>query len=419
MSAIASYPPPAPFVPAAGQSTVAAPTAEADALAASETLVPRVLGRMSGGKPRGQERRPTLICVAGLHGNEPAGVNALLRVFEVLKSDPACLRGQVVGFTGNRKALAQGRRYLVADLNRHWLPERVAVLRDTPGALAAEDEELRELAAELDGVISETRGKLFALDLHTTSGHGLPFATLDDSLRNRHFALELPVRVVLGLEEELMGTLTGYLDRLGVTNLGFEAGQHEDPSSVDMSEAAIWIALEVSGVLRKGSRPEPEEARRRLRELAQIRMPQVVEVRYRHAIQPEDRFEMLPGFRNFDPVSAGQVLSHDVRGPVKAPERGRILMPLYQKQGNDGFFIVRPIHRRWLTLSAFARGLRLERWLHLLPGVERHPERADSFLVDRQTARWAALELFHLLGFHRKGSRADRHLTMSRRKHDR
>ena len=37
---------------------------------------------------------------------------------------------------------------------------------------------------------------------------------------------------------------------------------------------------------------------------------------------------------------------------------GVSLMPLYQKQGSDGFFIVRDVKRIWLSLSTLARRLR-------------------------------------------------------------
>ena len=66
---------------------------------------------------------------------------------------------------------------------------------------------------------------------------------------------------------------------------------------------------------------------------------------------------MEPGFRNFDPVRRAQILATDRDGEITAPESGLIMMPLYQKQGNDGFFIVRPVARFWLWLSALLRNL--------------------------------------------------------------
>ena len=90
-------------------------------------------------------------------------------------------------------------------------------------------------------------------------------------------------------------------------------------------------------------------------------------------------------------------------------------MPLYQDQGNDGFFIVNEVRPAWLPVSAVVRRLGLERFLHLLPGVERHPNRRQTFIVDRRYALWFARQLFHLLGFRQEGKDGPR-LTMTRRR---
>ena len=53
---------------------------------------------------------------------------------------------------------------------------------------------------------------------------------------------------------------------------------------------------------------------------------------------------MNPGFRNFEPVSAGQILGQDRSGDVVSPEGGHLLLPLYQPKGDDGFFLTREVH---------------------------------------------------------------------------
>ncbi|MEM9597937.1 MAG: succinylglutamate desuccinylase/aspartoacylase family protein [Acidobacteriota bacterium] len=374
-------------------------------------LWPRVLGHV-----RGAEGSPTLICIGGVHGNEPAGVLGLCRIFAALGRDPSGIRGTFVGLVGNRKALRAHRRYLRHDLNRHWLADRVERLRAHEGPLHDEDEELRELVRELDGVLREATGTVFGVDLHTTSGQGPAFAVLDDLLPNRRFADALPVTLVVGIEEELEGTVPDYLISRGVRIYGFESGQHDDPFSVDLAEAAVWVALESSGVLEADSRPEVEAARKQLA-AANRGLPHVVEVRHRHHVTPEAGFEMLPGFVNFQPVTAGTPMARDRHGAVLAPESGLVLMPLYQAQGEDGFFIVRRLRPIWLKISAVVRRAHVERWIHLLPGVRRHPELPHTFIADRRWARWGALELFHLLGYRRTGL-VGRYLTMTRRRDD-
>jgi predicted deacylase len=378
--------------------------------------VERVLGRCGGAGP-------TLLVVAGVHGNEPAGILALDRVFARLcPGDETAARkiqshmsGRLVGLGGNLAALAEGRRYLHEDLNRLWLHDRLARVRSDVAVLATEDRELRELDRELGAVLDTATGPVYTLDLHTISGPGPAFTVLDDTLRNRTFALELGVPIVLGIEEEVTGTLMHHLSELGVTGVGFESGQHEAPAAVDRAEAAVWLAMAAAGVL-PVNLPEVIAAKKRLaRDSAQL--PEVVEVRYRHEIAPGDRYRTLPGFAGFRKIKKGETLGEDVHGPVRAPKDGRLLMPLYQEQGNDGYFLVRSVAPLFLRLSASVRKLGLERFLHWLPGVRRHPEVAGAFLVDRRWARFGALELFHLLGFARRGPRG-RVVSFARRTFD-
>ncbi len=377
-----------------------------------EERFPRVIGRIEG-ELSGDS--PTLICVGGLHGNEPAGVLGLRRVLGTLAADEVKLHGTVVGFSGNRQALVKRRRFLNNDLNRYWSRDRVERLRRSQGPLTAEDEELVALDRELQRVLAHAAGKVFFLDLHTTSGPGPAFVNLDDTLVNRRFALAFPVPLVVGLEEELEGTLASFLIRQGAITVGFESGQHDEPAAVDRAADAAWIALELSGVLPRGARPEVEAARHRLA-AASKGLPHVVEVRYRHPVVPGADFKMKPGFKSFVAIKAGQILATDREGLILAQETGRLLMPLYQELGNDGFFVIRPVHPIWLKVSALFRHWHVERFVHLLPGVKRHPEESGSFIVDRRLARWWALEVFHLLGFQRRGARYDRFLIMNRRR---
>ena len=43
-------------------------------------------------------------------------------------------------------------------------------------------------------------------------------------------------------------------------------------------------------------------------------------------------------------VKKGELIAKDKNGDIFSPANGRILMPLYQKQGEDGFFIIKEIN---------------------------------------------------------------------------
>lgn len=372
----------------------------------------RVLGRIRGPRPG-----PTLLCVGGLHGNETAGVQALLRVLDRLRSREAELSGELVAVVGNEQALAVGRRFVDRDLNRAWTEERLARIRDEgPSDDDAEDREQLELLRTIETVVEEARGPVYVLDLHTTSGFGGSFSTFGDTLPNRDFAAHIPVPMVLGLEELVDGTLLAFLGYHGLVAVAFESGQHDEPEAVDRAEAAVLVSLTAVGLLPRDRLPEASGAWKRLhREYRHL--PRALEMRVRHDVREGDGFRMEPGYRNFQKVQEGEVLARDRRGAVRASERSRILMPLYQEQGDDGYFLVREFSAFWLWAASALRRLKVDRIAHWLPGVTRDPADAHRVIVDKRVARWYALQLFHLLGF-RKHEDAGERLVMYRRRFD-
>ena len=198
--------------------------------------------------------------------------------------------------------------------------------------------------------------------------------------------------------------------------MAYESGQHDEPGAVERAEAGVWIALTAAGLLPEDRVPEAARGRKLLQRQRGT-IPRVLEMRYRHHIRPEDEFSMDPGFRSFQPVSRGQAIARDVRGEVRVGEGGHILMPLYQKQGEDGFFVVREFEPFWLHVSYILRRLRVDRIAHWLPGVQRSPDAPNVVMVDKNVARWFALDLFRLLGFRRTEDAGSR-LVMRRRAYD-
>lgn len=380
-----------------------------------EATLERVLGRFGRPGPG----LPTLVVVGGIHGNEPAGVAASQRVAKVLPDRAERLRGEVVFVAGNLQALSQGRRFVDRDLNRAWTAARVEALLETdPGmntTASAEDVEQRDLLMLLDTILDEAQGPVYCLDLHTTSGGGGSFSTVADTLRNRDVALALPVPLVLGLEELVEGTLHEYLGTRGCITLAFESGQHDEARAVDRAEAGIWVILAATGLAPESDLPEVAAARKALSKDARG-LPRVLEMRHRHAVEPDDAFRMRPGFSNFQLVRRGDVVADDRRGPVEIPEDARLLMPLYQAQGQDGFFLVREFSAFWLSLSKILRGVGFGRFVHWLPGIRLDPDRSDALIVDRRVARFYALQVLHLLGYRRELDDGDR-LVVLRQSH--
>lgn len=372
----------------------------------------RTLCRFSG-----KSEGPVLVCIGGLHGNEPAGVTALLRVAEALQRESVEFNGTFYGIAGNLAALTSGQRYLSEDLNRIWAPDQVETLRACQGSrkFRGDRAEQVELLRLIDDIFLTARGRkqVFFLDLHTTSAQGGPFTVFGDTLANRKFAESFPVPMILGLEEQIEGALLDYVGTQGAITLGFEAGPHDSPESVEGHEAAIWIALAMAGIVADRDCRFLRKQQERLASRC-LGMPPVMEVRYRHPVALGDRFSMSPGFMNLERIRKSQKLAQDRDGDIFARCSGRILLPLYQSQGTDGFFVVTKVWPFWLKLSKFLRRLGLKSYLRLLPGVRPHPTRKDVLVVNASVARWRTIEVFHLFGY-RKCRPEGRRLLFSRR----
>ena len=369
------------------------------------------------GTCRALEPGPMLICIGSLHGNEPAGTLALERVIASLQSPGASrralFRGDVVALRGNIRALARDVRFMDEDMNRVWGRARVAKLlatiRETekrrqagspplPPDLGPTAEALEQLSllTEVRAEVRRARGPVCVLDLHTTSSESVPFSTLTDTLQNRKLAVMLGLPAVLGIEEALRGLMPHYFDRLGWPSLGVEGGRHRAAGSVPALERVTWATMAAlnmvpAGEVAKATAPFPEGC---------DRLPRFMEVRYRHSIKPSDEFKMEPGYDNFTPVKRGQPIAGDRNGVVRAPMSGRLLMPLYQRLGEDGFFVVRPVKPIWLTFSRILRNAGAHRLATWLPGVRRHPDRTDAALLAPVARTRPIMGALHLLGYH-------------------
>ena len=71
---------------------------------------------------------PLMIVVAGIHGNEKAGVIASRRMLARIDREGISVHGRVVMIAGNLVALERHERFIDRDLNRMWRRDDVAVL---------------------------------------------------------------------------------------------------------------------------------------------------------------------------------------------------------------------------------------------------------------------------------------------------
>jgi len=207
-----------------------------------------------------------------------------------------------------------------------------------------------------------------------------------------------------------------YINEWGFIAVGFEAGQLDENSSVENCIAALWIMLLGAGCVSPEEIPDYQSSYLELKK-ASMNNVGIYGVCYRHDIENDAGFLMKPGYLNFQDIKKGEVLAKDSGGEIKSPENGKIFMPLYQKQGNDGFFVIKSINPLWLKLSSILRRLRADKILTYLPGINSQNGTDSTITVNLSIAKWYVIELLHILGYRRK-SIQNGVLMASRRKFD-
>lgn len=295
--------------------------------------IPRIIGKYTSSK-----QGPLLFVTAGIHGNEPSGVKALETVFRELEKTRPEIEGTIIGVAGNKMALNQNKRYLDEDLNRTWTKENIkSGKKDTH-----EKKEMFEIIDILEQYPERDFTKRYFLDCHTTSSASLPYVSVQEVNDNDEWAHKFPTYIIRGFSDIITGDIDHYLSRTGMTGFVFEAGQHTDKTSVENHEGVIWLALkeacklDLSQIL-----TYPECVDRFAKKNAP---PQkTFEIVYRHGLEDSDIFEMQPGYENFQKIEKGELLAKQNGNEIKSEWDAHIFMPLYQAQGNDGFFVVKEV----------------------------------------------------------------------------
>ncbi len=355
--------------------------------------VPRVIGHVTG-----KSTGPTVVFFGGIHGNEPAGVIALQRVFSRLEAiSPEQYTGECFGITGNLPAFSKKVRFVDEDLNRIWFLHRLEGLREGRKDQSVEAQEMLVLYKLVTEILETASPPFYFIDLHTTSGATQPFIVVNDSLLNRKFTASYPLPVILGIEEYLTGALLSYINELGYVAFGYESGEHEDPAAIVNAENFIWYTLGLTG-FHPFSEVEMKQARAKLYQSGETTR-RFYEIYHQYLIQQGAYFKMIPGFENFQVVPKGQAIAVNGHGNIITKKERQLFMPLYQEKGREGFYYIRGVPKFFLWLSKYLRKLKADTLLVAFPGIRWASSKKEAILVDRRIARFFAKSIFHLLGY--------------------
>ena len=299
----------------------------------------RIIGRYTHGR-----KGPLVIVLAAIHGNEPAGVKALDYLFKMLEVEPITnpnfsFSGEIVGCIGNHKAYQLKKRFIDIDLNRIWQDN------NSNSLLHHEYHEQKEIIDTISREISKGKySQIILLDLHTTSSDGGIFVIPGQGQKSLDIAKGLHAPVILNMLHDIKGTIMDYYneDRQGlpIHSLTFESGSHQDPLSVNRAIAAIINCMRYLSMV---DHSDVESIHDDILQQYAKGLPKVSRLIYRHPIAINDDFRMNLGYHNFQMVEKNEKLAKHNGEEIISPHTARILMPLYQKQGSEGFYIIEDI----------------------------------------------------------------------------
>ena len=294
----------------------------------------------------GENTKYLFLCVGGIHGNEREGVTAAANVINNLKTHSKDLKGSIVGLKGNLKAISEYKRYIDYDLNRIWRKEFIDKLNDPDHVPKYHEEtELKELYKAIHDVINTLKPeKVFFLDLHNTSSPKGTFAVSFSQKIQAKLRDNLKVPIIMGMEKVLKGTLIEYIENLGYHGIAFEGGDLNANTSGQILESGIWIILNTMGFIDKDKIPKYNAHRTFLNSLVNS-FPLMNELLYVHKVNDNKDFKMNPGYLNFQEIKKGDILAKNKDGEIIAPYSGILLMPLYQSQGQEGFYIIKDLNK--------------------------------------------------------------------------
>ncbi len=293
------------------------------------------------GSIAGDPDGPTIVILTGMHGNESAGVKAAQNVFDMLQNVHPQIHGRLIILKANIEALQQGVRYIDEDMNRLWFPSIIDRIRSTAknNIESSERREMKSLIRLLDKISARSQQPTILADVHTFSAEGNMFSITSSDPRQRQLISKLHVPMVFGIEESLRGTALAHFQKKGFISFGLEGGNHQNELTEYNITASLLLLLQAVGCIEKQYVSEIKDYEQHLKSHTR-QLPVETELVYQHIIEPGDEFAMRPGYKNFQPVKEGEWLANDKDGKIEARCDGYILMPLYQSQGDDGFFII-------------------------------------------------------------------------------
>ena len=206
--------------------------------------------------------------------------------------------------------------------------------------LASEKKEMLMLKEFIDKIISLKKKKnITIIDLHNTSSPNGVFSIVNN-IKEKKIAEYLKTPIIHNLFNKVKGSFAQYYSNQNISTIVFEGGSIGDPASINNHEVSIWKMLEKRDFIESRFIPKRvQKNNTNMNNFSQNKQGYYF-VKYIHKINDKNEFLMNPNMQNFEKITKNQIIASNRNGPIKSPYDGFLLMPLYQKEGKEGFYII-------------------------------------------------------------------------------
>lgn len=258
----------------------------------------------------GKEAGPTSVILAGVHGDEHGGIEALQKLLPTLRIE----KGRVFFGYGNPRAIEANKRFTDANLNRMFRPD----------SLLSEEEKMSYEYSRAQFIKKYLDQADALLDLHASYvPDGKPFIICEPIARD--IVDFLPVQtVVFGFDQVQPGGTDYYMNKRGGMGVCVECGYLDDISSVHIASESILSFFGAMG----HAKPANRSLARSYFSIYEMYMAKT------------DSFTLDKPFVDFERVLAGQLIGVDGDKEVHTQKEGIILFARdCKKVGEEAFLL--------------------------------------------------------------------------------
>src|SRR3989344_2456630 len=258
----------------------------------------------------GREEGTTSIVLAGVHGDEKCGGEALGKILPNLEID----RGTVLFGYGNPQAIEANKRYTEANLNRMFNSDDLLTTKEK------ESYEYRR-AQFLKTYLSKAEA---LLDIHASSiPNSKAFAICEANAKEivKFFPIDL---VVSAFDKAEPGGTDYYMNSIEKIGICLECGYMKDPQSAKIAEESIFAFLKARGHMTNNLVPQKK---------TYVQM-------FKKYFAKTDKFTLSKSFENFEALEENQLIGIDGQEEVKTSKRSLILFAHNGTKVGDEVFLL-------------------------------------------------------------------------------